>query len=98
MSLVLELQAVNLSVMAGRLRVGAQIGLHGCTPFMFIGNSCRKTRLRLCLELIGAPSNRAPRGGSPYLTTLFTSTPILASSSAVSLVKAKAFGHMVPSS
>src|SRR5207245_1922304 len=35
---------------------------------------------------------------SPQLTAFFTSAPILASSAAVNSVRAKAFGHMLPSS
>src|SRR5260370_7828628 len=44
-----------------------------------------------------------PRAGpgvelSPQLTAFFTSAPILASSAAVNFVRAKAAGHMAPSS
>jgi hypothetical protein len=35
---------------------------------------------------------------SPHLTALFTSAPILASSGAANSVRAKAVGHMAPSS
>src|SRR5260370_10829214 len=37
-------------------------------------------------------------GLSPQLTAFFTSAPILASSSGVNFVRAKAVGHMAPSS
>src|ERR1700687_2174347 len=44
------------------------------------------------------PSGPAAAQLSPQLAAFFTSAPILASSAAVNFVRAKATGHMVPSS
>src|SRR5438105_4294459 len=41
---------------------------------------------------------RGPVSRFPQVTDFLTSAPILASSAAVNSVRAKAFGHMVPSS
>jgi DNA-binding NtrC family response regulator len=56
--------------------------------------------LRVLHELLAPPTTRQrrSRGAVPQLTAFLTSAPILASSSAVSSVSAKAVGHMLPSS
>ena len=41
-SLVVELDAVDLSVLAGALHCGGRIGFHGGAPSVFDGNECRR--------------------------------------------------------
>src|SRR5438128_2130093 len=60
LSLVVEVDAVDLGVLAAALDVGRPIGLHACAPCVVNGNSCRKSRLGLWLDFIGSLSQ--PRG------------------------------------
>src|ERR1700737_4730713 len=62
MRFVIELDAVDLGVLAGALRVGRPIGLHCCAPFCARWKlRCRTYRLRWWLEFIGAavPADKA---------------------------------------
>src|SRR5205809_466704 len=62
--LVVEVDAVDLGVLAAALDGGSPIGLHACTPCLLNGNSCQRSRLRLCLEFIGAATRtHAPTSG-----------------------------------
>src|SRR3989475_7611457 len=80
--------------------VGRVMQLHGC---ILLQQPWKRNRLIAYMDREAPGSNRGPptnfwSGLSPQLTAFFTSAPILASTSAVNSVKAKAVGHMAPSS
>src|SRR5207248_10953608 len=53
---VVEVDAVDLGVLAGALHVSRPVGLHGGAPLSSMVTACRISRLRPCLEFIGRRS------------------------------------------